>query len=438
MNKVEQIRLPTAAASCSRWSLAYNAMVVMSLASTPLLAYLTEPHPGLLDSRQLPPWNSFEDFVNETAEYFKIQYSHEALQRRSRRDITTNTFALRREMAIPHEVPQIDVMNWIIRMPASLFFGAGIRNYLQSFIMANTTRRAQMQPWQMCQHDFVLTNKMSELCIWLEPSEPNSYNVWAATAVLESSLSSWLKLIFRCLLTVYVLFVLWKRYYRHYITLLNNLRQIGLSRQYGRYKIVVGDPAYAILSDPVVSLAMVIDSLWSLSYIAVALIQLARCVWYGYLFMRIFSAIAKKYQWEASFSPVDPGFLSICAYIYAGPIMSFMGTTQLVQIFHVLWSLFLPEEMKYQAIEGITATVFVFFIQACIPLIFSGLSKWPKCIRVYPVHAIRRRASDYNFNDLKARILLAITLEKSSKHSSGGSLHNLYQENMEVPKTVAF
>ncbi|CAK4675239.1 unnamed protein product, partial [Aphanomyces euteiches] len=111
------------------------------------------------------------------------------------------------------------------------------------------------------------------MCIWLKKTKENVYAVWNAAAILDTPATSWAKFVYRGLLTCYVLYVLWTRYYRHYRTLLSNLQQIGLSPKYMHYRVVVGDPAYAILSDPFVSVAMVVDMLSSVSYIGIALVQ---------------------------------------------------------------------------------------------------------------------------------------------------------------------
>ncbi|CAK4139107.1 unnamed protein product [Aphanomyces euteiches] len=242
-------------------------------------------------------------------------------------------------------------------MPASLYYGQGLRSFLVDFLASNETTRNQTKPWQLCQHGQIVAIDVSDLCVWVEATaQESSYTVWAVASVLETPESCWAKFLFRTLLTIYALYVLWARYYCHYVILLSNLRQVGISPQYTRYKIVVGDPAYAILSDPVVSVGMVVDTLWGVPYIAVALIQVTQFqdVWFAYLFMQVLSAMVKKWRWEASFPPVDPGFLAIAAYIYCGPVVSVMGTTRLVWLFHESWSLFLPEPLQGQAIEGIT------------------------------------------------------------------------------------
>ncbi|KAH9189739.1 hypothetical protein AeNC1_008279, partial [Aphanomyces euteiches] len=344
MTKVQELRLPTASASFSRWSVAYNVMFVLNLASTPFMAYLTEPHPGLI----IPiPHHAatFDDYVNVTAAHFRQIFNNQTVHGYSRQEIATNSFRLHREMTIPCQVAQADAFDYILAMPASYYFGDGLRAYLVEFLTSNATVRKQMQPWQQCQHGYVFMIEQSEQCVWLEEVAVDRYIVWTATAVRETSETLLAKCFFRFLLTCYVLYALWCRYYRHYKILVVNLRHVGVSAKYTRYEIVVGDPAYAILSDPVVSLAMVIDMLWGVPYYAISLIYLtqfqdlwlycngciylARSVWYAYFWTRIFSFIIKWRQWEASFAPVDPSLLAMSTYIYSGPVVSLLCGTRL-------------------------------------------------------------------------------------------------------------
>ncbi|CAK5213578.1 unnamed protein product, partial [Aphanomyces euteiches] len=115
----------------------------------------------------------------------------------------------------------------------------------------------------------------SELCLWIveESKQPNQYTVWIAVGLVEASITSWLKFVYRCVLAAYIVYILWNRYYRHYIPLLSNLKHLGLTPDNVRYEIVVGDPAYAILSNPIVTFGMVVDNWWGMGYVTLALIR---------------------------------------------------------------------------------------------------------------------------------------------------------------------
>ncbi|KAH9141239.1 hypothetical protein AeRB84_014556 [Aphanomyces euteiches] len=458
MAKVQATRLPVASASCTRASIVYNILFTLNLVSTPFLAYLAEPLPGSTDASKLPVSTTFDEFVNVTTAYFKQLYNNQTMQpdEVSRRELLSNRFVWRQDLVLPYEIPQDEAFDYMIRIPASLFFGQSQRSFIHKFLTSNATSRYQIQPWQMCQRNLVLNMIMSESCTWLEETGSSHYRFWLVIAMFPYLQGRVIKLIFRSTLTAYVTYILWCRYYRHYVVLLSNLRHFGLSCQYTRYEIVVGDPAYAILSDPVLSLAMVVDILSSILYSALALLQvsqfhdmwlytsgcvyLARGVWYGFLFMRVFSMVVKTFGWEKSFAPVDPGMLTICAYLYNGPLMSLVGGTRLQSILQETWSWFLPHELREQAIECITATVMVVLIMAILPLVFSWVSSNSfKCHQVHPTTLKSRTSvSTYTFNDLKARILLSLTMQKHVKHEIGGSLHKLYNKNPRYRKIPLF
>ncbi|KAH9140699.1 hypothetical protein AeRB84_015089 [Aphanomyces euteiches] len=367
MTKEEETRKPTvkAKAVCTRWSIAYNVLFVLSLASTPFMAYITEPRPGGMAPRNPPQSDNFDEFVVATS---------------TQREVAANAFAMQLNMTLPYEIDDEQTFNYMVRMPGPLFFGHGLRKYLMAFLTANATSRSHMQPWQMCQHDYVLTIQMRELCVWIEAIDSNQYRVWTATSIYESPSSAWIKLLFRTFVTAYVVYVLWTQYYRHYRALLTNLELHGIAADCTRYEIVVGDPSYAILSNAVVSSGMALDLLWGVSYTGIALMQvtqyqgiwlyisgcvyMARFVSFGYFSMRLMSAVIKWRRWEESFAPVDPGLLAIFAYVHCGPIISIMGSTRFVWLLYETWALFLPTTLfvpttlEEQAIDGISGAIF--------------------------------------------------------------------------------
>ncbi|KAG9400922.1 hypothetical protein AC1031_009644 [Aphanomyces cochlioides] len=122
----------------------------------------------------------------------------------------------------------------------------------------------ELQPWQ---HDIMLTIPIGDFCIWIEETKLHEYTVWGAATTFETPKSIWVNL-----MTGYVLYVLWKSYYRHYRVLLSNLQRIGIAPEYVRYQIVVGDPTYAILCDPIVAFDMALDTWLGVAYCALAII----------------------------------------------------------------------------------------------------------------------------------------------------------------------
>ncbi|CAK4616796.1 unnamed protein product, partial [Aphanomyces euteiches] len=75
-NAVRQIKLT---ASFTRWSVAYNIIFLLNLATTPFMTYLTEPQPGKILPHTLPASTSFDEYVNNTSVYLQQLYNNETL-----------------------------------------------------------------------------------------------------------------------------------------------------------------------------------------------------------------------------------------------------------------------------------------------------------------------------------------------------------------------
>ncbi|KAH9138140.1 hypothetical protein AeRB84_017502 [Aphanomyces euteiches] len=298
--------------------------------------------------------------------------------------------------------------------------------------------------WEMCQHTRFIGATTSEMCLWIEPLGLSRYAFWASNLTYESIESICIKFAFRCWICIYICYLLWAHYYHHYVVLLYNLRHLGLSNEYKYYKIVLGDPAYVILSDPLVALAMAADNWYSANYVAMAVAQvsqlqdawlyirgclyLSRFVWFAYLGMQAGSFMIKRRQREDSFAPVDPALLAVSTYIYCGLIMSLICNTPMVWLMYGSWYVFLPPLMYQEAIETISLVIFVTLLMAILPLGFSRiLVLWQhrQANRVRPTSSrmLKQSTSDYTYNDLKALILLSLSMRKHNVRMLGGTLH---------------
>ncbi|KAH9121298.1 hypothetical protein LEN26_010735 [Aphanomyces euteiches] len=340
MNKVHVSRPYEPSVRFNRWSVAYNIVFVINLATTPFMAYMTEPLPGRVTQTSLPEWSSFEEYTDFMAAFFQRLYNNQTIESPDIvcvRDTSSNTFATRAFVEIPFGLPESHVSSFFLRLPGSAFYGAGVEKYMSAFLTANVSTRTAMKPWRICEHELLVGIQFGELCFWIDQVDSRSdnlprYELWAAILSRETLQVCWFKFVFRSLVTMYVLIVLWRQYYRHYNVLVFNLRTLGLGSEFTHYHIVLGDPAYAILSDPYITLAMFIDIWYASPYMTIATLRvsqfqdvwtyvlcciyLSRTVWCAYLCMRCLSAVIKWRRWEASFAPVDPGFLAISTYLY--------------------------------------------------------------------------------------------------------------------------
>ncbi|KAH9103128.1 hypothetical protein LEN26_012958 [Aphanomyces euteiches] len=158
---------PTATAVYSRWSIFYNVVFVVNLASTPFMAYLTEPQPGFVMDQNLPQSNSFPEFVNTTMKYFALAFNKTTIDARAiyQQDITTNAFRMRHKTTLHYDIAEKDAFDFYVEMPAALFYGQGLRRFITAFLTANKTSRDAMQPWQLCQHQRFMGLPLSEICM---------------------------------------------------------------------------------------------------------------------------------------------------------------------------------------------------------------------------------------------------------------------------------
>ena len=257
------------------------------------MAYFSEPRPGEVNVNFMPQWNTFDEFVNVTTAYFSQIYNNQTMGagRVSRRDTAYNMFGIRSDLEIPYEVSEDDIFGLLVKMPctctsadslvmetvAAIIYGHGVReDYTTRFFTSNETTRNQMRPWQICQHDHIMRMTLVEFCLWIEETGPTQYSAWRVSYINEGHEIMWFKCTYRCVLSLYVMHILWRRYYRHYIVLLSNLREFGIAPKYVRYEVVIDDPAYTILSDPLVSFAMVVDIWWNIDYVSLALMRVTQ------------------------------------------------------------------------------------------------------------------------------------------------------------------
>ncbi|CAK4399368.1 unnamed protein product [Aphanomyces euteiches] len=279
MTKVHVTRRQEPTVRLNRWSVVYNVMFVLNLATTPFMAYMTEPLPGMTARINIPDWHSFQEFTQIMTTVFQTVY-HNKINSTSTvvvvQDASSNTFVLRYTLDLPCLIPDNQIQDYLLRLPGSGFYGTSVQSYLTSFLTSNVEPRTAMKPWRICQHEYLVRIIFGEMCFWMDESEPvpNStsprYQMWAAIYSLETPQLCWVKFVFRSLVTTYVLYVLWTRYYCHYRTLVRNLRFVGLGSEYIHHQIVMGDPGYAVLTDPFVSLAMFVDIWYGAPYMIIA------------------------------------------------------------------------------------------------------------------------------------------------------------------------
>ncbi|ETV91644.1 hypothetical protein H310_13890 [Aphanomyces invadans] len=440
----------------NRLSLLYNVVFTIKIATTPFFAYLTEPFPWALPAAVHPAWNATTstEYSTMTAAYLQSIYNNATMPASSvcYRHGATNSNVLRLVRPLP---PSTDTcVEYLVHMPGAGLYGAGMRRFVCTFLAASASQRRGM-PWHHCLHAVMAGLPLGEVCVWFESTpHPRDVVVYHAMIIWENVGWCWGKLLFRCLLTTYILSVLWRRYYKHYAGLVHNLRTVGVhdDAPFAAYEVIVGDPTYQILRDPVVSIVMVLDIWLGMAYVAIATERVSqyedwwqfllgcmytsRYVWNGYLMMWILSRVAKRCCWERWFSPVDPSFLGVMAYFYGGPILLLVGNTSLMVPIHALWDVAAPAQDRDYYMEVMPGCAFWSIVMASVPVTASTSVTLGRRVRrlwggAQPHDDLLsgRHFCPRQYNDVKSRFVLKIAMRRVAYEVplEGGSLYTLIQ-----------
>ncbi|KAH9094966.1 hypothetical protein LEN26_017994 [Aphanomyces euteiches] len=332
----------------NKFSIIYSTFFVLKLTTTPLLAYITEPLPWSIPRQTFGYWDSFQEFNVGTFSNLEIVYQQHILPGNypiTFYDSSHAMFFLRFDKILPSNIPSEDALSLLVRFPGAILYGNGMSNFVDTFLSQNVSERNGRADLFQCEYVRYFGFPLDDTCIWIIPlAEPNEYSVFYGKVIWENFTWCWFKLIFRCLLTTYIAFVLYKRYYAHYKSLVVDLETIGVDSKFNQYEIIVGDPTCLILSDPFVTFIMLVDGWFGGAYIGMSIVRVSqfedlwafalgcfytsRFVWVGFFAMKLLSVFVKRYQLEATFAPVDPGLMSLTATLYAGPIFSLVGQTK--------------------------------------------------------------------------------------------------------------
>ncbi|RHY93510.1 hypothetical protein DYB37_011896 [Aphanomyces astaci] len=272
---------------------------------------------------------------------------------------------------------------------AAIFYSLEKRQFVCDFVAANASSRLSMK-LHHCQKNRLFGVTVVDTCTWVQPDEaapvniPDStyYTVYHSGQVWGGRAMCWVKFTWRCALGVYILWLMWRVYYRHYGPLVRNLRAIGLDKQCHTYPVKeyvvdVGDPTWLILSHPIVVVGMTVDCIVGAAYLGVATIRVTQvtdvtefavgclygsrtvripthdtCVWAAYLTMRFITPLVKRHCWERHFEPLDPGVMALTASLYAGPLVFIVCNSPLLLLFQPLLTVFLPPEHHYDAVDS--------------------------------------------------------------------------------------
>ncbi|KAF0683705.1 Aste57867_24267 [Aphanomyces stellatus] len=506
MPKVHVLRKPTvdgpASASAAsvttgkkvtfnRMSIVYSFCCLVNLVAMPLKAYITEFFPWEIQQIPLTTYDSYDAYTNATLGFLQATFNTRTLDDTAScvRNTTSNTHMMRRTLHLPPTIPPAECTTYLIRFPGAFFYGRGTRDTLCNFLAADVSTRVPRNT-NRCEHVRLMSFPLADACTWIEAaSGDNNFVVYHASIFWENYAFSWCKLVARCLFGIFILHETKRRYFGHCHTLVTDLlATTAADPKVKSYEVFVGDPTFVILSNPWVSLVLVVDVWLSAAYIAIAIFRVSqftdwgqfflgcfygsRTVWFAYFNMRYATYAIKRWRVEEHFASIDPGVMAIAAFVYAGPFLSFLTNTTAMTLFHFLWSLLLPPAMATEAIEIFTGLHLVSLrsqvgrlrlrghdVGDPTPPILSLLATrartayaaapvgsrvshtpWIVDLR-YKLATHRRSYSTALFNDLKQRVVHSCclrTLHQAGHENEGGNVYHLYDESHRYKRLPLF
>ncbi|KAF0688643.1 Aste57867_19755 [Aphanomyces stellatus] len=461
MAKVHAVRVGTTPKAntvrFNKVSLAYSCLFVVNFVTEPLKAYISEPLPWTINSAHLHDRNrTFDEFVTSTYNSFSAKYNNRTLSASAMfaHDKGDNTVVLRYNMTLPASNPVDRCYSYLIYFPGSMLYGEGIVQFVCNFLAQNASTRLIM-PRYMCQH-LTLAGSivLGDACVWIEPlPTPGTFSVNHVLQVVESPPWCWMKFALRLLIAGVTMGEVWRLYYRHYGSLISNLKLIGIHNDgpHILYDVHVGDPTWIILSHPYICMAMMVDILYSTAYSVTQLFRVCQLqnlwqfavgsfcnsnfVWASYTTMRYTTSLIKHFHWELYFEPLDPGILALTSAFYAGPFLYLICQSPLILMFQFLIQL-LPT-MKMEAMEVSLGMLVYLLLFASIPLLQAAISRFcrrRKERRQQPSKSLVQFNS-IHFNDWKHFLVLVLqnpTLPALSK--TGGTLYTLFDQTPQYRK----
>ncbi|RHZ23697.1 hypothetical protein DYB37_008261 [Aphanomyces astaci] len=403
-------------ATYHRLSVLVNVGFALNLATTPLMAYVAEPYPW-----GIPLQNTFADVPYDAldaaaAPMFQGLYNNMTMAPLEwfKLDLATLSYAVRYTLVIPpadefvsHPLRQVNalvsfpgasVANTptcdvrLIDVTAAGFYGVGGRALVYDFLAANSSARASNR-WCTCQFAVLLGIPIAVGCLWFYSTSSSadtlpstSITAFFSVQLFETFSMCWFKLAYRVALSLYVVWLLWSRYYRHIVALHRSLNRLGLdcTSSCTRYKIMLGDPSGLIMSEFVVAVVVLLDIWMNVSYLSIAFIQVSQVtdvwqlilgcmytVWGGALFVCILTVFTKRYKWEAIFTPVDPTVLTIASYIYGGPVLAVFVATPAMVVVYMLRHISLPGKNPVVDMEVSASIVAISLFVSSIPVVYS-------------------------------------------------------------------
>ncbi|OQR80738.1 hypothetical protein THRCLA_11939, partial [Thraustotheca clavata] len=411
-------------------------LLCVNVAIMPLKAYLTEPFPWLPEVRT--DWNNLCDSTNHT--YCKsailakaISFSHLLEPNESVK--FTAAYDISRQSVLLNSTA--DGVYFLLKMPYAQYYsketrskalalGAGILNASEFHSVSSSLNYGSpftyTSIWAVnsstsAQVDVYVVSQVSSL--------PHAFNLF--------------KFAFRVILSVLIIFFMYRDYYRYYYHLRRNLVCYGLNGHKGIYYIVVGDPTSIILLNPLFALCFFLDFAMSYDFFCRAVtrvcqvedtltfflsaLYLSRSLWFAYSGLTITSLIVKRLP-GVRFHPIDPSMIALFVALFSGPITYFQSRSLFViEFYYILLNecISIPDDCVEIGVAGL---LYMFTIMI-LPINYGLIA---------PLTCYRQHIP----TEVKSHLLVSINLysfhnnHKSSEIHLGGTIYPLFLHNQKL------
>ncbi|KDO26815.1 hypothetical protein SPRG_08105 [Saprolegnia parasitica CBS 223.65] len=465
-------------------SIVFSFCFLLNLAAMPLKAYLSEAFPW---SHRPTPTVGVQVRSNET---FEMYEAHALAFYRSR--YNNNSLDLTTQYAFdPAQV--LDVI-WVpiafvqpedfsfAGLPGATFYSRRARRTVKGFLTGPTNAST----FAVIEVGTLLGQPSSVSGVWVEILPPTNAMLLYFAAQLSPGSTHWLyfKFAYRIGLTSVILERMWSTYYRHYRTLVSNLRALGVPNITDAtwIEIVVGDPTALILQNSLVCGLFVVDfwcsieivgqsfvrlsQLQNLVTFSLAALYLSRTVWFAYLLLNLTGRALRRYHLERLIAQVDPTTVAVAVLFSVGPVTYMQSRTGFfVDIYHFLFTFIVPKDRIDNYKEDFLAAMLYSILIGLLPISYGfgkpialalhrrahrTLRRQARSIRVRPTQPnVARRlthhADDfgkYVYNDWKHRCLYTILTALNPQHASalflGGSIYKIFDTHRGFQRNAAF
>ncbi|EQC25850.1 hypothetical protein SDRG_16299 [Saprolegnia diclina VS20] len=437
-----------------RWNwraVAVSVVMAVNVATMPLVSYLSEPLPWAHDTNATALVSRCAVNVSMcTSDALRFFQAHASVvSNRNRYYHSQDLDMLQTSLRLPLE--NETSASWVDSLPYSFYFS------LDQVRWATLVAHGELNATGNVAVSRCLGLPVLLSVLWLSRKDgdySDKANIYFGYQIApHAQVAAYVKCVGRVCFAVYILYYMWRHYYRHYQHLLQSLHQYGLykARPGTVFEIIVGDPTSVILLHPIVPLFFAIDVASSPNYLASASVRvvqvanaqafclgclyLSRTVLFAYGVILLASAGAKALKREHWFTTdVDPTLVAVVVVLIAGPLTLLLAQIPpLMTCFHYL---FASTTDDAQATEMVYALLLYALIIGSVPVLLIVASKCRrasqkthKVVAPAPSKRTRRTALREGW-DLKQRLSMHFVYQGlptgAVLQPVGGSVYELF------------